>query len=162
HLLLEEHAATGRISLRAFYERRARRLLPALLVLLALYVPVAAALGEHPWAPAATGLFYCMNLVLAFGHLGATPLGGLWSLAAEDDLSLRVLGTGPLAYLGAISYALYLWHPIAIRRPWHRQQPHRAQPRRDRDRARVGRGHDQHSLHRGGVSPAAAPAGISF
>ena len=35
-LLLVEHASHGRIDLRAFWVRRARRLLPALLVLLAV------------------------------------------------------------------------------------------------------------------------------
>ena len=33
-LLLDEHAATGRIAFRAFYRRRAARLMPALVVML--------------------------------------------------------------------------------------------------------------------------------
>src|SRR4029077_10179375 len=40
-LLLAEHAATRRIDLRAFYSRRARRLLPALFLLLAVLAIVA-------------------------------------------------------------------------------------------------------------------------
>ena len=41
-LLLDELDATGRISLRRFYERRVRRLFPALLVLLIVYTVVEA------------------------------------------------------------------------------------------------------------------------
>src|SRR5436305_15046694 len=37
-LLLEEHARSGRISIRAFYVRRASRLLPALFALLAPFL----------------------------------------------------------------------------------------------------------------------------
>jgi peptidoglycan/LPS O-acetylase OafA/YrhL len=86
-LLLEEHAATGRVSLRRFYVRRARRLLPALLVLLAVYVAVASALGEHPLVPALEGLFYCANIAAAIAW-HSTPVAHLWSLAAEEQFYL--------------------------------------------------------------------------
>ena len=39
-LLLTEHSGSGRIDLRAFWARRARRLLPALALLLAVVLPV--------------------------------------------------------------------------------------------------------------------------
>src|ERR687889_2193749 len=39
-LLLAEHRGTGRIDLRAFWARRARRLLPALLLVLGVVLPV--------------------------------------------------------------------------------------------------------------------------
>src|SRR5690348_1727140 len=45
-LLLEEHARTGGIRLRAFYTRRARRLVPALVVMLAGYLVGAALQGR--------------------------------------------------------------------------------------------------------------------
>jgi peptidoglycan/LPS O-acetylase OafA/YrhL len=83
-LLLEEHAMTGCISLRAFYERRARRLLPALFMLLAVYAAVESAVGGHPWAPVLEGLFYSTNFVVAFGG-PHTPISQLWSLGAEEQ-----------------------------------------------------------------------------
>jgi len=35
--------------------------------------------------------------------------------APADSLAVRVLGSRPLAYLGRISYSLYLWHEVAYR-----------------------------------------------
>jgi peptidoglycan/LPS O-acetylase OafA/YrhL len=87
-LLLEEHAASGVISLRRFYVRRARRLLPALLALLALLTigavtssPVnTALLGDIGWT-----LAYAANIVRATGHHFLTPLTTMWSLAEEEQ-----------------------------------------------------------------------------
>src|SRR6266576_950744 len=45
-LLVEEYAGAGRIRLRAFYVRRARRLFPALALLLAVYLVVATLQGR--------------------------------------------------------------------------------------------------------------------
>ena len=47
-LLLEERVATGTISLLSFYRRRAVRLVPALVLMLAVYAIVAH--GAHAWA----------------------------------------------------------------------------------------------------------------
>ncbi|MFL5910331.1 MAG: acyltransferase family protein [Gaiellaceae bacterium] len=88
-LLLEEHDRTGRVSLRAFYIRRARRLLPALGAVLVLI----AAVGPLYYSPGlvasivASGL-YAANIVRGFGRsdfLGATPAAHLWSLAQEEQ-----------------------------------------------------------------------------
>jgi peptidoglycan/LPS O-acetylase OafA/YrhL len=91
-LLLEEHSATGRISLRAFYARRARRLLPALALLLAVYVAIDAAKGHNGLKAAAVGGLYIANLVEAFGrHPGVLTNSGLdhlWSLAQEEQFYL--------------------------------------------------------------------------
>jgi peptidoglycan/LPS O-acetylase OafA/YrhL len=88
-LLLEEHARTGRVDLRAFYNRRVLRLGPALIVLLAAFAAYTMIL-EHPFtqtavALAATGTF-SFNAVEAWSP-GVTPsaLGHLWSLSAEDQ-----------------------------------------------------------------------------
>jgi peptidoglycan/LPS O-acetylase OafA/YrhL len=87
-LLLREHDRTGRIHLGPFYARRARRLLPALVIVLA-YVAVAAAVssGEERdtyirfiWSTA----FYLADLVpapISPGH----SFGHTWSLALEEQ-----------------------------------------------------------------------------
>src|SRR4051812_42278396 len=88
-LLLEEHDRTGRVSLRAFYVRRARRLLPALGAVLAL-IAVVGPLYYSPGLLAsivASGL-YAANIVRGFGQsdfLNATPAAHLWSLAQEEQ-----------------------------------------------------------------------------
>jgi peptidoglycan/LPS O-acetylase OafA/YrhL len=91
-LLLEEHSATGRISLRAFYARRARRLLPALALLLAAYLAIDAVKGQNGLKAAAFGGLYVANLVEAFGrHPGVLTNSGLdhlWSLAQEEQFYL--------------------------------------------------------------------------
>jgi peptidoglycan/LPS O-acetylase OafA/YrhL len=88
-LLLEEHDRTGGVSLRAFYVRRARRLLPALGAVLV----VIAAVGPLYYSPGllasivASGL-YAANIVRGFGQsdfLNATPAAHLWSLAQEEQ-----------------------------------------------------------------------------
>jgi peptidoglycan/LPS O-acetylase OafA/YrhL len=92
-LLLEEHQATGTISIRRFYGRRARRLLPALFVLLApflLLAGVSAAMTGSLRSPLfvglASALTYTSNIVVA-ADSSAVPAGmiHLWSLAAEEQ-----------------------------------------------------------------------------
>ncbi len=88
-LLLEEHDRTGLVSLRAFYIRRARRLLPALgavLILIAVVGPMFYSPGLVA-SIVASGL-YAANIVRGFGHsdfLAATPAAHLWSLAQEEQ-----------------------------------------------------------------------------
>jgi peptidoglycan/LPS O-acetylase OafA/YrhL len=88
-LLLEERDRTGHVSLRAFYIRRTRRLLPALGAVLALIAVV----GPMYYSPGllasivASGL-YAANIVRGFGRsdfLAATPAAHLWSLAQEEQ-----------------------------------------------------------------------------
>jgi peptidoglycan/LPS O-acetylase OafA/YrhL len=69
-LLLDEHAQTGGVRLRAFYLRRARRLLPALAVLLAAYLAGAVIQGGTDAAlrAAAVGGLYTANLAQAIGR----------------------------------------------------------------------------------------------
>ena len=102
-LLLAEHSQTGTVSFRAFYARRARRLLPAsLLVLLA--VVVARLLGEFPNVPGLRAdlwgaLLQVHNWVQiagssSYGDLfsGAaafvSPVEHYWSLAIEEQFYL--------------------------------------------------------------------------
>lgn len=87
-LLLEERTETGKITLRAFYARRARRLLPALLALLAAFSVIAVAKGHDPlWDLVRFG-FYTGNAVRAFTVPPPSGLEHLWSLAEEEQFYL--------------------------------------------------------------------------
>jgi len=94
-LLLRERERDGRIALRAFWTRRARRLLPALAVVVALSASVAGLLGgdvllglgrqvvgaltfSYNWAAVAAGSSY-------FGSTQPELLRNLWSLAVEEQ-----------------------------------------------------------------------------
>jgi peptidoglycan/LPS O-acetylase OafA/YrhL len=90
-LPLEEHQRTGRISVRAFYVRRARRLLRALFTMLAAFLEVAAMPLGHTarrvfarvGLQIVTGVFYIANFVGAW-HPHLLCLAHLWSLAMEE------------------------------------------------------------------------------
>jgi peptidoglycan/LPS O-acetylase OafA/YrhL len=91
-LLLEELDATGHVSLRSFYVRRARRLLPALggfLLMMAFLGSVSYSPGQLA-AMLASGAFYCLNVVGVLGHprFLEGPFGHLWSLAEEEQFYL--------------------------------------------------------------------------
>lgn len=86
-LLLEERDRTGSFDLRRFYVRRARRLFPALAILLVFYV---AARHGRGLEQAALGGLYVGNIAMAWSpHLLALQsmagLGHLWSLAQEEQ-----------------------------------------------------------------------------
>lgn len=92
-LLYEEWDRAGGISLRRFYERRARRLLPALalLVLGALAVDLACyRLTGWPFAvKALTSVLFVNNWLAATGHAGALgSFNPTWSLAQEEQFYL--------------------------------------------------------------------------
>jgi peptidoglycan/LPS O-acetylase OafA/YrhL len=85
-LLLEERAATGRISFSAFYRRRAARLMPGLVLMLAIYTIVTR--GADPWA-VVFGATYTSNIAhLLDPSSGPFALGHLWSLAQEEQFYL--------------------------------------------------------------------------
>jgi peptidoglycan/LPS O-acetylase OafA/YrhL len=88
-LLCDEVDRNGSISFRAFYWRRAARLLPAFY----LYLLGGAAMlvlmhRELPWGAIATASFYTINYYQAF--TGAEPhyLSHCWSLAVEEQFYL--------------------------------------------------------------------------
>jgi len=98
-LLLEEREATGRIDLRAFYRRRALRLLPALVLMLATCSVVAVGgwaagrLSGHDLlrqlGGIALGLTYTTNVARAWFHASpAFAFRHLWSLAQEEQFYL--------------------------------------------------------------------------
>ncbi len=88
-LLVREHARTGRLDLPRFYQRRALRLLPAVLVVL----PVAAVLaywlipaerGEVVPSVCSAFLYYA-NLRAAYGPQGMSVFLPTWSLSTEEQ-----------------------------------------------------------------------------
>ncbi len=108
-LLLSSYARTGRLPLRDFWARRARRLLPALLVMLAVvsaWITVAhrAALpGLRGAVLSAVGFvgnwWLIVQNVSYFDRFAPpTPLGHLWSLAVEEQFYL----VWPWVLLGAL------------------------------------------------------------
>jgi peptidoglycan/LPS O-acetylase OafA/YrhL len=142
-LLLEERTATGAIRLRRFYWRRARRLVPALVVVLAGYLLLAAVKGRDELGTVAKAGFYTANLVQAYSSgqrppLDPTGIGHLWSLAQEEQFYLvwpwvllllarsrrivfwlGLLLTGLLLY----RYAL-LWRGVSLRRIYYSPDLH--------------------------------------
>jgi peptidoglycan/LPS O-acetylase OafA/YrhL len=98
-LLVEEWRSDGSISLRAFYRRRALRLIPALVVVVAVYVilslaiqlygigPASHHLGRH-LAGALAGILYVSNIVQAAGAALPRGIRHLWSLGTEEQFYL--------------------------------------------------------------------------
>ena len=98
-LLLGQHEATGTLQLADFWRRRARRLLPALSVLLAV-VAAWVTLLDRPQLSALRGVVvaavgYVTNWWLIAQHSSyfaqfgpPSPLGHLWSLAVEEQFYL--------------------------------------------------------------------------
>ena len=91
-LLLEERDRSSRISLRAFYLRRTRRLMPALGFMLACYLAAMAAIGHAAVAARETAAagFYTANIMQAWWPyvIGRSAIGPLWSLAQEEQFYL--------------------------------------------------------------------------
>jgi peptidoglycan/LPS O-acetylase OafA/YrhL len=133
-LLLLEHESTGRLDLAAFWGRRARRLLPALFVVLVAVLIYAAFLSGQAAAgiraDAVATLFYVSNWwFIASGNSyfeqfqDPSPLTHTWSLAIEEQWYLLLplalvlllprvrsrrplaIGLGALALLSAVEMA---------------------------------------------------------
>lgn len=101
-LLMAEHGRTGEVRLRHFFARRMRRLLPALLLMLSVYLLLA------PWVFADVAFtkhlrdslltaFYIVNYAVYLGGL-VSKLGHVWSLAVEMHFYLL----WPLVLLGLL------------------------------------------------------------
>ncbi|MGW6175099.1 acyltransferase family protein [Arthrobacter sp. NPDC055138] len=98
--MLREAAATGTLSLRSFWAARARRILPAALLVIAVVLAATLALlpmsqWERVGSSALASTFYVQNWVLAASsvdYLAATetptPLQHFWSLAVEEQFYL--------------------------------------------------------------------------
>ena len=101
-LLLREIEADGRVDFRRFYARRCRRLLPALLFMLSVYLVVTAMAGRNELLATIVGGSYVANFFDAGGNplLTNAHLNQMWSLAQEEQFyllwpaALLVLGRG--------------------------------------------------------------------
>ena len=89
-LLLSEQERTDRISLPRFYERRARRLLPALFASSAAVAAATIWLGPwwFNWGQMPPALFYYANWVKVDPSGNLAALSGTWSLAIEEQFYL--------------------------------------------------------------------------
>lgn len=87
-LLIKDRDSLGKVNFRRFYARRIRRLLPALVAMLAVYTVAVLMLGR-PWAPERRAilatLFYFMNWARAFEWPMSPYLGHAWSLSIEEQ-----------------------------------------------------------------------------
>jgi peptidoglycan/LPS O-acetylase OafA/YrhL len=118
-LLLEEWVGTGRVDLGAFWGRRARRLLPALFLVvlaLALYL-ICNAVWGGPGANAVATLLYVNNWHLIFAHQSyfaqfstPSPLQHTWSLAIEEQFYL----VWPLLLLVVLKYGRRGWRRVGV------------------------------------------------
>jgi peptidoglycan/LPS O-acetylase OafA/YrhL len=88
-LLAREFAATGSISIRSFYARRALRIFPAYYVFILFSLAVDTALG-HRWSRAliAVAFTYLVNYYNAFLGHPTTSIAHAWSLAVEEQFYL--------------------------------------------------------------------------
>ncbi|MGA7414086.1 MAG: acyltransferase [Bryobacteraceae bacterium] len=85
-LLLREQRASGRISLRKFYARRALRLLPAFYFFFVVYLLLDwFTRGINSWAGYASAFFYYLNYYSAFYSPPHLPMPHTWSLATEEQ-----------------------------------------------------------------------------
>jgi peptidoglycan/LPS O-acetylase OafA/YrhL len=95
-ILAEEYVSRGRISLLGFYERRIRRIFPALFAMIALCVWVTYELFDPEalirfaqsaaWAAlSASNIFFYLNLDYFGGGAEAEPLLHTWSLGVEEQ-----------------------------------------------------------------------------
>lgn len=144
-LLLTELDRTGRISLPEFWARRARRLLPALVVLLLVVAGVtwfqgtfterASVRGDLLATTGYVANWHFINTSSYFADIGVdSPLEHTWSLAIEEQFYLLWplvvsgvaflwkqrprLGVGTVAVLGSAISAGLLWSPGSVERAY--------------------------------------------
>ena len=124
-LLYEERRDTGRVSAGGFYGRRAARLLPALIVLLAAHFSYSMLTGVDLGLEVRTvglALGYVLNWAMSVNWELAGGLGHLWSLSIEEQFYLVwpwvVLGLALLTprraaaciAVGIVASAAMRWH----------------------------------------------------
>ena len=88
-LLVDERVQTGGVSLRAFYVRRAARLVPALVLVVVVCDVLFLLEGDRaPLKGSITALTYTTNYVLVFVDDFVHAYGPTWSLAVEEHFYL--------------------------------------------------------------------------
>lgn len=120
-ILLEQYAALGRIPLKDFWLRRARRLLPALFLMLAVVSVWVALLDPSRLAALRADViaavlyvsnwWYIFQDVSYFENFGPPPpLGHLWSLAVEEQFYV----VWPLLLLLALRFIRRRWLLVGL------------------------------------------------
>jgi peptidoglycan/LPS O-acetylase OafA/YrhL len=85
-MLMDEIAATGRIHLRAFYQRRVARLMPVFYAYVLVCVIVLPLRHKPvPWGAVWSSLVYVLNYYQAFTGAQTHILSHCWSLAVEEQ-----------------------------------------------------------------------------
>ena len=96
-LLVKEHGSRGKISLVGFYARRARRILPAAMIVIALtivasyfvqnFITYGNVSSDGRWATLFAANFHFSNVGNDYFQIGApkSPLQHFWSLAVEEQ-----------------------------------------------------------------------------
>jgi peptidoglycan/LPS O-acetylase OafA/YrhL len=85
-LLVAELERTGRIDFRAFYLRRLRRLVPPLVLVMAVVTPILIGMGEPVW-----GALSAITFTSNFASMMGVPMhlvGQTWSLSMEEQFYL--------------------------------------------------------------------------
>lgn len=128
--LLAEFDRTSTINLGSFLRRRARRLLPPLVIFFVFHAIVVLAIGDsftEELRQAAASLTFVSNWQLTFGHHPPFDLVHLWSLAFEGQMYVlcgvamfsarKYLNRLPsvLAALSVASVAVALWRLVELR-----------------------------------------------
>jgi peptidoglycan/LPS O-acetylase OafA/YrhL/2-polyprenyl-3-methyl-5-hydroxy-6-metoxy-1,4-benzoquinol methylase len=122
-LLRKEQHATGKVSVRRFYLRRALRILPAYYVYIILSLALMAFLGKSmPDGMVASTFFYVTNYYNAFHDHPSGPYSHLWSLGVEEQFYLlwpimlvffARRGWGALAKSLVVAIALvFVWRSV--------------------------------------------------
>jgi len=114
-ILLREVRTSGRIDYARFLTRRARRLFPALAVLiiyLTLFANLSPALADRRWFDAAIAALYLTNIRELFWSAD-TPLSHTWSLAVEQQFYLlwpfAVLALARMTHRAALRTLIVGW-----------------------------------------------------
>ncbi|MBA2496432.1 MAG: acyltransferase [Acidimicrobiia bacterium] len=137
-LLIEERTTTGGTGLRAFYRRRALRLVPALVVVALVHGVWALWVGitvERELLSLLAIAFYVSNWVQALGWPIASGMGHTWSLAIEEQFYLvwpavflviarrRLAPRQVLVAIGVLVVGVCVWRAIVwtdLRPDWPR------------------------------------------
>jgi peptidoglycan/LPS O-acetylase OafA/YrhL len=117
-LLLEERDRTGSISLGRFYERRARRLLPAVIALVTVIMFLPGLLGRGNPVGLLSIVGYFSNFAEIHG-IATGPLSHCWSLAVEEHFYLlwplallvtrfKVVATSAVAFVASTGWCIWL------------------------------------------------------
>lgn len=106
YLLLKERVKTGAFDIGAFYERRALKILPPLLVIVIIPTIIVGLFSSIEWKPLLGIIFFCYNWLFIHGTEAQLDGSGVvWSLSIEEQFYLA---------FAFIWFAL-LWFKVRIR-----------------------------------------------